>query len=129
MTGSTCESKAKSYAAEAVNEVATQYTSTLSNMTTDLGAKDDQIAKLQLQLKQLQQTPEADAVSNISTPSILRNDTFANSSMVHKNKRSKVDRVNYGSSRSSDSSLSSSSPLFSNHPFQTASSHVDNMSL
>ena len=71
MTGSTRESKAKAYADSAVKEVAAQYTSTISNMNSDLGLKDDRIEQLELLLKQMQksscsQLTETSAHDNIS---------------------------------------------------------------
>ena len=60
MTGSTRESKAKAYAESAVNEVAKQYTATISTMHNDLGAKDDKIAQLELMLAQLHRTAPAE---------------------------------------------------------------------
>ena len=60
MTGSTRESKAKAYAESAVNEVAKQYTATISTMHNDLGAKDDKIAQLELMLAQLHRTTPAE---------------------------------------------------------------------
>ena len=54
MTGDTRESKAQRYADSAVKEVASQYTSTITNMQYDISNKDDTIAELQRKLLQLQ---------------------------------------------------------------------------
>ena len=54
MTGDTRESKAQRYADSAVKEVASQYTSTITNMQYDISNKDDTIADLQRKLLQLQ---------------------------------------------------------------------------
>ena len=43
MTGSNRESKAKTYANKAVKEVAAQYSSTITNMQGDIGAKDEKL--------------------------------------------------------------------------------------
>ena len=56
MTGSTRESKAKAYADKAVKEVASQYNITISTMKSDIGAKDDKIAQLELMLAQLKES-------------------------------------------------------------------------
>ena len=56
MTGSTRESKAKAYADKAVKEVASQYNVTISTMKSDIGAKDDKIAQLELMLAQLKES-------------------------------------------------------------------------
>ena len=53
MTGSTRESKAQAYADKAVKAVAAQYSDTICNMQTDIGAKDNKIAQLELMLKKL----------------------------------------------------------------------------
>ena len=53
MTGSTRESKAQAYAASATKIVAAQYVGQISTMNTDIASKDDEIARLKLQLQQL----------------------------------------------------------------------------
>ena len=71
MTGSTRESKAKAYADKEVRKVAAQYSSTISNMHSDLGDKDDKIAQLQLMIKQMKETgnnDEDDEGISYSTP-------------------------------------------------------------
>jgi len=60
MTGSTRESKAKAYADSAVKEVAAQYSETITNMSTDLGAKEDKIAQLEIMLAKFKQTSTLD---------------------------------------------------------------------
>ena len=70
MTGSTRESKAQAYADKAVKVVAAQYTDTIGNMQTDIGAKDNKIAQLELMLKKLKNGPStfgSDENSSIST--------------------------------------------------------------
>ena len=63
MTGSTHESKAQAYAEKATRQVAAQYTHTIQSMQSDIGAKDDKIAQLQLLLNKFknQNTKELDA--------------------------------------------------------------------
>ena len=65
MTGSTRESKAKKYAAEAVREIANEYSGTILNMTSDLYEKDDRIAQLELMLSNMRSTP---AIGSKETP-------------------------------------------------------------
>ena len=57
MTGSTRESKAKKYAAEAVREVANEYSGTILNMSSDIEKKDDRIAQLELMLRNMHSPP------------------------------------------------------------------------
>ena len=54
MTGSTGESKAKLYADNTVKIVAAHNSTTITNMTSDIGIKDDKIEQLELALEQLQ---------------------------------------------------------------------------
>lgn len=58
MTGSTRESKAKAYADKAVKVVAAQYSSTISNMQGDIGAKDKKITHLELLLEQMKKSTD-----------------------------------------------------------------------
>ena len=62
MDGSTTESKVKA-ANSAVKKVAAQYTSKISNMNEDMGAKDDKIEKLLIELNKLKsaQLPKSDS--------------------------------------------------------------------
>ena len=53
MIGLPRESKEKAYANSTVNEVAAQYTSTISNMNEDTGTKDNKIEKLLNELNKL----------------------------------------------------------------------------
>lgn len=64
MTGSTRESKAKAYADKAVKVVAAQYSSTISNMQGDIGAKDEKIAQLELLLEQMKNSTDATQMSD-----------------------------------------------------------------
>ena len=57
MTGSTRESKAKKYADAAVKEVISEYSGTILNMSSDIEAKVDRIAQLELMLKNMNNTP------------------------------------------------------------------------
>ena len=67
LTGSTRESKANRYAANAVKEVALQYTETLALKDADLGAKDDRIERLEARLKEMQTAQNGeDSDTNIS---------------------------------------------------------------
>ena len=62
--------KAQAYADKAVKVVAAQYTDTIGNMQTDIGAKDNKIAQLELMLKKLKNGPStfgSDENSSIST--------------------------------------------------------------
>ena len=65
MTGSTRESKAKKYAAEAVREIANEYSGTILNMTSDLDKKDDRIAQLEMMLSNMR---SASATGSKTTP-------------------------------------------------------------
>ena len=65
MTGSTRESKAKAYADSAVKVVAAQYSETISNMNSDIGAKDDRIAQLELALRRLEEPPDPHSTTEI----------------------------------------------------------------
>ena len=57
LSNSTCESKAQNYddtaVKEVVKEVVKEYSGTIANMNVDLGAKDDEILKLQEMLRAL----------------------------------------------------------------------------
>ena len=53
MTGSTRESKANRYAANVGREITKQYTGQISSMQSDINERDNKIAQLELQLKQL----------------------------------------------------------------------------
>ena len=67
LTGSTRESKANRYAANAVKEVALQYTETLALKDADLGAKDDRIERLEARLKEMQTAQKGeDSDTNLS---------------------------------------------------------------
>ena len=76
MTGSTRESKAQAYADKAAKAVAAQYTDTICNFNTDIGAKDNKIAQLELMLKKLKNSSNSigseDDLSISSTEKSLR---------------------------------------------------------
>jgi hypothetical protein len=76
MTGSTRESKAQAYADKAAKAVAAQYTDTICNLNTDIGAKDNKIAQLELMLKKLKNSANSigseDDLSISSTEKSLR---------------------------------------------------------
>ena len=60
LSNSTRESKAQRYADSAVKDVVREYSGTILNMTSDLGAKDDEIAKLQAMLHNLRNETDKD---------------------------------------------------------------------
>ena len=76
MTGSTRESKAQAYAASATKIVAAQYVGQISTMNTDIASKDDEIARLKLQLQQLV-SPSTD-IQDPPEPSVLPSDEEPN---------------------------------------------------
>ena len=85
MTGSTRESKAKAYAESAVNEVAKQYTATISTMNSDLGAKEDKIAQLELLLSRLTKTSptETDVLIEVDNNHNLGEEDLAQDAADH----------------------------------------------
>ena len=64
MTGSTRESKAQRYATEQVKEVASQYVTQITTMSSDINEKDDQIAQLEIELRRMKN------INDISTNDI-----------------------------------------------------------
>ena len=66
LTGSTRESKANRYAANAVKEVALQYADTIALKDADLDEKEDRIARLEAELKRLNTEQLEDSDEDIS---------------------------------------------------------------
>jgi hypothetical protein len=66
LTGSTRESKANRYAANAVKEVALQYTDTIALKDADLDEKEDRIARLEAELKRMNTAQLVDSDADIS---------------------------------------------------------------
>ena len=107
LTGSTRESKANRYAANAVKEVALQYTETLALKDADLGAKDDIIERLEARLKAIQTAQNGEdsdtnlsfeeenlALGNENKPEKRRNNNrAANSPTSTSSKRRRTDGV------------------------------------
>ena len=57
----TRESKVKANTDSAVKEIAAQYSETITNMSTELGVKEDKIAQLELMLAKFKQTTTTDS--------------------------------------------------------------------
>lgn len=66
LTGSTRESKANRYAANAVKEVALQYADTIALKDADLDEKEDRIARLEAELKRMHTAQIEDSDEDIS---------------------------------------------------------------
>ena len=66
LSNSTRESKAQKYADTTVKEVVKEYSGTIANMNIDLGAKDDEILKLQEMLRALTKGNYGRCITDIS---------------------------------------------------------------